>query len=163
MVDRNLYFEDAKLIWRNFSGREVPPYNAEGSRNFCIRLDEETANELKAEGWNIREKVSKYDPNDVIFTLQVHVRYGKYPPKIVLVTSKNRTVLTEDNISQLDWAEIIKAKVAISPYNYDFAGKKGTKAMLSTLYVEIEEEEDPFEKDYVDIPLSGSIDEELPF
>ena len=56
----NIVMEDARIIFRNFAGKETK-FNREGSRNFCAVLDgKEEADELSAIGWNVK----KLDPRD---------------------------------------------------------------------------------------------------
>ena len=45
--------EDARLVFRNFSGKEGQ-YNREGDRNFAVILDNKTAELMLADGWNVK-------------------------------------------------------------------------------------------------------------
>ena len=49
-----IVIENARIIFRNFSGIETK-FNRKGSRNFCVVIeDPKLADELTAIGWNIR-------------------------------------------------------------------------------------------------------------
>ena len=145
----NITIEGAKIKYRNFSGKERD-LNPAGRRNFCVILDEEFAKRLIADGWNVKE--DKYDD----YILQVAVSYLNYPPKIVQVTERNQTVLTENQVGLLDNAEIKNIDLVIRPYNYNVNGKSGIKAYCKTMYVTIEEE---FGGKYDNLPYSDSAPE----
>jgi hypothetical protein len=152
---KNLTIENAKIFWKNFSGRGST-FNAEGSRNFCVEIDKEDAKELKADGWNVKYSKPKEEGDEPSPYIQVTVAYGNYPPKIYLVTRKNRTLLDEDTVGELDRAEIEHVDLIISPYPWTVNGKSGIKAYCKTMYVTIEEDFGGRYSDY-------EYEEQLPF
>lgn len=157
MAKGNLTIENAEIFWKNFSGRGSQ-FNAEGSRNFCVNIDPENAEALKADGWNVKYSKPRDEGDEPKPYIQVTVAYGNYPPKIYLVTSKNQTLLDEETVGELDRAEIENVDLIISPYFWNVNGKSGIKAYCKTLYATIAEdfggryshfedvEENPFEE-----------------
>ena len=84
--------------------------------------------------------------------LQVAVEYKNFPPRIVQISGNGQTVLTENQLSLLDDAEITNIDLIIRPYNYNVNGKSGVKAYCKTMYVTLQEE---FGGKYADIPYSN--------
>lgn len=161
-VNQTLSIENARIIFRNFSGKEGR-FNPAGRRNFCVIIDDnELAANLVKDGWNVRYlKPRDEDEQDQPY-LQVAVRYDNIPPKVVLISSSGKTILDEENVNMLDWADISNVDLIIRPYNYDVNGKSGVKAYLKTMYVTIVEDE--FEKKYAQSPNGDDIsffDEEV--
>lgn len=163
MKNNRLTVENAQIIFRNFSGEERE-FNPAGTRNFCLVIpDDDLAKEMQEEGWNIRYLKPREEGDPMVPITQIKVNYkGHRPPKIVQITSRGKTELTEKTVGQLDAAEIINADVIVNPYEWHANGKSGIKGYLKALYVTIEEDE--FESKYYS--PSESIDPEeddIPF
>ena len=150
----NIMIEDARLIFKNFSGEESK-FNRAGNKNFCVVLDHDMADELAAEGWNIKYLRPREDGEEPTPYLQVTVAYGNIPPKVIMIAGRNKTPLDSLSIGTLDYAEIANVDLVIRPYNWEVNGKQGIKAYLKTMYVEIEQ--DAFASKY------DFDDEEVPF
>lgn len=145
--------EDARLIWRNFSGNPTL-FNAEGGkRTFNVVLDKKTADAMAADGWNVKCKPAGVpaeegeDGTEEEFCyIEVTVGYKVRPPKIVVITESGRTSLREDNVAMLDWADIKVADLIARAYEWEVNGKSGKKAYLQSLFITIDE--DPLERKY---------------
>ena len=153
-----LTIENAELRFKNFSGKEGK-FNAKGNRNFCVLLNPADANDLLAEGWNVRTLKPRDPEDEEIPYIQVKVNYdGFSKPIIWLVTEVNgkpikKNKLGEEEIDILDWAEIKSVDLTVRPYHYDVNGKKGVKGYLKSMYVTIAE--DRFASKYIDVPDSA--------
>lgn len=152
--DGTLIMEDARVIFRNFAGAEGM-YNREGDRNFCVLLDEDTAAAMKADGWNVkrlkdRETGEKGAGDPYV---QVSIGFGKgRPPRMVMITSRGRVELGEQECILLDWADIDKVDLIIRPYHWNVNGNTGVKAYLKSIFVVIHE--DYLELKYADVPIA---------
>ena len=162
----NISIENARLVFKNFSGKEGK-YNPAGRRNFCVLLDTDSAKDLEKEGWNIKWLQPREEGDEEQAYIQVSVAYNNYPPKVVLISGGGKTVLDEDEVGTLDWADIKEANLIIRPYEWNVNDKSGIKAYLKAGYFEIEEDE--FESKYRDVPDSARTfmdpidDEDTPF
>ena len=153
MVKSNIVIESGRIGFRNFSGA-AGKFNPAGRRNFYVFLEEDIAKTLEEDGWNVRRLQPKDEGDVPQAYLQVSVSYENIQPKIVLVSSKGKTVLDEDSVNLLDWAEIQDVDLVIRPYNWTVSGKAGVKAYVKTMYVTIHEDE--FESKYYDLPASAT-------
>lgn len=152
MATNNLVLEDARIGFRNFSGKEGR-YNPEGRRNFCVFIDDDTAHMLESNNWNVRWLQPKDPAETPQAYIQVNISFDNIPPKVVMITSRGKTILDEDSVNVLDWAEIENVDIIIRPYMWDVGGRTGIKGYVKSLYVTIAEDE--FESKYYDVPDSA--------
>ena len=154
-MNKNIQIENAQIRFRNFSGKQTQ-FNPEGRRNFCVLLENDVAESLTRDGWNVRY-LKPRDPEDPTQAyMQVSLSFKNYPPKIVVISSRNQTHVEEDTVNMLDWAEIKLIDMIIRPYSWEVSGKSGIKAYLKTMYVTLVE--DDFEGRYVEVPNSEDSD-----
>lgn len=158
MKDDRVVMENVRIIFRNFAGREGM-YNREGDRNFCVVLDPETADKMAEDEWNIKVLEARDEDETDTPYLPVAVNFRGRPPRVVIVTSRGRNTLSEDEVELLDWADIENVDLIVRPYEWAVNGKTGVKAYLQSIYVTIEE--DPLELKYgvTDDEMNGRLEE----
>jgi hypothetical protein len=152
-----LLMEDADILpgsFRNFSGR-AGMYNAEGERSFCVKLDPEVAEDMAADGWNVKQlKEFEGEPGD--FYISVNVKYRDRfgndltPPKLKIITSNGSQLLREDQAHWLDQVDIAKVDLIINGRTRIEDGQRKISAYLQTYFCTINE--DYLEQKYSDIP-----------
>ncbi len=142
IIHRNesVTIKDAKLLFRNLAGREAPPFNSAGDRNFHVVLTPELAQELTERNWRVKQ-LKPRDDEEGDFHLKVKVNYKSgRPPRVVLVTSDGRSELGADEVALIDSADIANADMVLNGWYNDMAGG-GYSAFLKTLVVTIREDE----------------------
>lgn len=148
----NITFMNARIVFRNFEGKEGQ-YNREGDRNFCLILAEDEAQQMLADGWNIKYLRAREEGESPQAYVQVSVSFKNRPPRMVLITSRGRTNIPEDQLHILDWIEIANVDLIINPYSWAVSGKTGIKAYLKSFFVTMAEDE--LEQKYAEIPEAG--------
>jgi hypothetical protein len=155
--DNTVLMEGVRIIFRNFSGKEGQ-YNRAGDRNFGVLLDPQLAEQMTADGWNVKWLKPREDDveegAEEQAWLPVSVKFDKgRPPRVVMITSRGRTNMAEDEVEMLDWADITNVDLIVRPYTWEVSGKTGVKAYLQSLYVTIEEDE--LERKYAEMDTQG--------
>lgn len=150
--DGAVLIEGARIIFRNFEGKEGP-YNRAGDRNFCVLLDEALATQLDEDGWNVKTLKPREPDDQPQPYIQVTVSFKNRPPRVVLITSRGRTDLGEDELDILDWVDIRTVDLIFHPYTWAVRDASGIKAYLKAIYITIEE--DALQLKYADVPQIG--------
>lgn len=154
---QHLLIEDARLIFRNFEGRQ-DKFNISGARMFCVLLGDDQADRLTRDGWNIKWLEPRDEGDTRQAYMNVSVSYKYKAPEIYVISSQThrKTKLAKDEIHILDWAEIEKADMIIDPSHWQVGDASGVKAYLRKIYVTIIEDE--LDLKYADINPSDGDD-----
>lgn len=130
-----LQIEDARIIYRNFSGIGSK-YNREGDRNFAVIIpNQEICDQLVENGWNVKIKPPRDEDEQPFMYLPVKVKYNNRGPNAYVVSGNNVQRLTEDTISILDEIDIVSVDMDLRPYDWEVNGKTGRSAYLQAINV----------------------------
>ena len=130
-----LQIDDARIIYRNFSG-EPSKYNRAGDRNFAVIIpDSDLADKLASDGWNVKIKPPREEGDDPFMYLSVKVKFNERGPVVYLKTGKNMVKLDEESIDCLDHIDILGVDLDIRPYDWNVNDKTGRTAYLQTICV----------------------------
>lgn len=144
----NITIESARIFFKDFSASG--PFAGGTKRTFCVEIPEEMVGDLQRDGWNVKSRESRVDPDAVTWYLKVEASYRSRPPKVVCIPNitKRKVYLSEQTIDSLDYVEILNVDLTITPYVWEANGNSGVKAYLGTMYVTIAE--DPLDAKYAD-------------
>ena len=145
----NINIEGATIIWKNFSG-ERDRFNP-GKRGFSVVIDDAVmADELRQEGWNIKERPLQEgaDPSEQEWTLPVKLNMNRYT-QVWLIVGNHKTLLDENTVAQLDVVDIVNCDISIRPYEWEMSGRTGITAYVDSMYVTIRENK--FAEKYADL------------
>lgn len=149
-------FYDARIIFRNFSGKESK-FNKAGDRNFGLIIDDSAFVErLTEEGWNVKPLAARGEDEEPKYWIPVALRFDRVPPKVFKKSGRVKTRLDEESVGSLDYDEFAKVDVTITPSHWEVNGGKGTKAYVKTMFVTLVEDE-------LTSMYGDEDDEELPF
>lgn len=130
-----LQIDDARIIYRNFAGRG-DKYNREGDRNFSLVIpDQELADRLIADGWNVKIKPPREDGDEPFMFLPVKVKFNDRGPRVYLISGNRKNELDEESIGCLDDVDIVSVDLDIRPFYWDVNGKTGRTAYLQSMAV----------------------------
>ena len=135
-----LQIDDARIIFRNFEGRE-DKYNRKGDRNFALVIpNQEIADQLMEDtnefgvGWKVKIRDPR-EEGDAPFMYLPNVKFNARGPKVVLISGNKQTQLDEDSISILDDIDIACVDLDIRPYDGESTYGPFRSAYLQTMYV----------------------------
>lgn len=130
-----LQIDDARIIYRNFSG-VGSKFNREGDRNFAVVIPtEELADRLTELGWNVKVKPPRDDDETPFMYLPVKVKFNERGPAAYLKSGDNLVKLNEDTVSCLDDVDILSVDMDLRPFDWDVNGKQGRTAYLQSICV----------------------------
>ncbi len=146
--DNTVVMEGVRIVFRNFAGKEGQ-YNREGDRNFAVLLDDDVAEAMAKDGWNVKWLKSREEDEPEQAYLSVSVNFKGRPPMVYMITTRGRTRLGEEEVDILDWADIKNTDLIVRPYEWAVNGKTGIKAYLQSIFITIDE--DPLQLKYADV------------
>lgn len=131
-----LQIDDARLVYRNFSG-EASKFNRAGDRDFSVVIpDPDLAQELRDRGWNVKIKQPREDGDMPFMTMKVKVKFNDRGPNVYLQSGDGKPVqLDEESIGNLDNVDIARVELDIRPYDWEVNGKAGRTAYLQSMLV----------------------------
>lgn len=130
-----LQIDDAKIVYRNFSG-VASKYNREGDRNFAVVIeDQNIVDALTNEGWNVKIKPPHENGDSPFMYLPVKVKFTDRGPAVYLKTGNTTNRLDEESVNCLDNIDILAVDLDLRPYDWEVNGKMGRSAYLQSIYV----------------------------
>ena len=130
-----LEIDDARIIYRNFRG-EASKFNRAGDRNFAVIIpDQETADILIDDGWNVKIKPPREAGDTPFMYLPIKVKFNENGPAAYLRSGNNQRKLDEDMIACLDDVDIESVDLDVRPYDWEVNGKQGRSAYLQAILV----------------------------
>ena len=134
-----IIIEGARIKFKNFAG-EARQYNPAGQRNFVLCLPDDLAQQLTAEGWNVKWKPGRHpeDPDEA--QLVVKVKYNESgddhsrDPIAYLVQGRRKIALDGRTVATLDRLAPLNIDMVVRPYVWDINGNVGITAYLDEIY-----------------------------
>ena len=136
MSDGIIQIDDARIVFRNFTG-VGSKYNRAGDRNFAVVIDDEAVAEaMIAEGWKVKIKPPREEGAEPFMYLPVKVKFNQRGPIVYLKTGAKMNTLDEESVSCLDDVEITSVDMDLRPYDWKMDdGSSGRTAYLRSICV----------------------------
>ena len=138
-----LEINDARIIWKNFTGRG-DRFNREGDRNFHLVIPTQEDCDLMlqdknkyGDSWNVKIKPPREDGDVPFMHMLVKLKYkdGR-GPNVYLMSGNKQVALNEETISCLDDIDIMSCDMDIRPYDDELPnGTTFRTAYLSAMRV----------------------------
>ena len=130
-----LQIDDAKIVYRNFSG-VGSKFNREGDRNFSVVIeDENDAQKLIEDGWNVKIKAPREEGDTPFMTLPVKIKFNDRGPSVYLKSGTAMNRLDEESVNILDDIDIVSVDLDLRAYDWEVNGKLGRTAYLQAIHV----------------------------
>ena len=160
-LQKKVAIEGARIGWTNFGGAATKVKPA-GVHMFTIFLEDAIARDLSEQGWNVKWRENKYDPDAGDFaTLEVTLSYNpdrpEFDPEVFRVCGNRMTKLDREALGILDRdvrQEMVE-NVDLGMRSYEWSrpdGAHGVKAYLDFIYITVSE--DPFASKYANKQLT---------
>ena len=141
-----LQIDDARIIFRNFSGAQSK-FNREGDRNFALIIDDqESADFLTENGWNIKIKAPRDEDDTPLMFLPVKVKFNERGPIVYLESGSSQNRLDEESVDILDTIDIMSVDLDIRAFDWEVNGKTGRTAYLQS--IRVVQDVDRFAREY---------------
>lgn len=134
-----IVLEGAHIKFKNFTG-EQRQYNPAGQRNFVLLLPDELAQQLAAEGWNVKWKPGRHpeDPDEPQLTVKVKYKEPGdergLDPIVYLIQGRRKLALDGRTVGILDRLAPLNIDLIVRPYVWDINGNVGITAYLDEIY-----------------------------
>lgn len=162
-----LQIDDARLVFRNFAGKE-DMYNRAGNRNFAVVIDDEEIKDalLKDENkdgvpWNVKIKAPREEGDAPFMFLPVKVKFNGRGPKVYLRTGDKINELDEESVDILDDIDIVSVDLDIRPYDGVTQNRPFRTAYLQSIHVT--QQVDRFAARMAEEEYPEDHDDDLPF
>lgn len=161
-----IVLEDVRMLpgqFRNFKGEmrrnaKGKVVNNEGDRNFTIELSLDQAEKFRDMGFTVNTLPGRDDFEEPTYIMKIKVSYRFKAPKVVVCVGRTKTLLSEETISELDWADVESVDVTFTKSHWTQPDREGETAYLNSMWVTLMD--DPLERKYAE---QEPEDEEAPF
>lgn len=137
----DLEIEGANIKWgfSHFDGRE-DTFNDAGDHNFTIIIPADRVEELREQGWSIKEMEGYEEGDPPEFLLKVKISYKYEPPKIYLIKNNRKIRLdTPRDLADIRRSTCTNLDVIIQPSRWIHGQSSGITAYAKELYATVSE------------------------